>query len=72
MQLCLQESSKRYIKELTLCCDDIKEPRQYGCENYLIRDQKRKEIQRKMKRKFQKERRQKEYFLKRKVQDQRK
>ena len=34
IQLCLEESSRRHIKEVTLCCDGIKEPGQYGYENY--------------------------------------
>jgi len=34
MQLYLQEGKKGYIKEVTLCCEDVKEPRQYGCENH--------------------------------------
>ena len=33
-QLCLQESIRRYIKEVILCCEDVKEPGQYGYENY--------------------------------------
>ena len=34
MQLCLQESRRRYIKDVTLCCEDVKEPGQYECKNY--------------------------------------
>ena len=34
MQLCLQESRRKYIKEVTLYCKDVKELGQYGCENY--------------------------------------
>ena len=33
-RLCLQENQMRYIKEVTLYCEDIKEPGQYICENY--------------------------------------
>ena len=33
-QLYLQESGRWYIKEITLCCEDVKEPGQYGYENY--------------------------------------
>ena len=33
MDLRLQENRKRYIKEATLCYEDIKEPGQYGCKN---------------------------------------
>ena len=34
IKLCQKESKRRHIKEVTLCCDDIKEPRQYGREIY--------------------------------------
>ena len=34
MQLCLQEQRRRYTKEVTLCCENIIEPGQYGCKNY--------------------------------------
>ena len=34
MQLCPQESRKRYIKEVILWCEDVKKPEQYDCENY--------------------------------------
>ena len=34
MQLCLQEQRRRYIKEVTLCCENLTELGQYGCENY--------------------------------------
>lgn len=33
-KLCLEEQKRRYIKEVTLCCENITEPGQYGCENY--------------------------------------
>ena len=33
-KLCPQENRRRHIKEVTLCCDDIKEQGQYGSENY--------------------------------------
>jgi len=33
IKLCQDENRRRYIKEVTLCCDDVKEPGQYGCEN---------------------------------------
>ena len=34
IKLCQQENRRRHIKEVTLCCDDIKKPGQYGCDNY--------------------------------------
>ena len=34
IRLCPQGNQRIHIKEVTSCCEDIKEPRQYGCENY--------------------------------------
>jgi len=34
IKLYQDENRRRYIKEVTLCCDDIKELGQYRCENY--------------------------------------
>ena len=42
IKLCQEESRRRYIKEVTLCCDDVKEPGQYGCKNYPNYTPKRK------------------------------
>ena len=44
IQLCLRESKRRHIKEVTWCCDDIQESRQYECENYPNYKPKRKRI----------------------------
>ena len=32
IKLCQDESRRRCIKEVTLCCDDVKELGQYDCE----------------------------------------
>ena len=34
IQLCLQESRRRHIKKVTLCCEDVKELGQCGSKNY--------------------------------------
>ena len=34
MQLCLQETQRRHIKDVALCCEDVNELGQYGCKNY--------------------------------------
>jgi len=42
IKLCQEESKRRHVKQVTLCCDDIKEPGWYGCENYPNYKPKRK------------------------------
>ena len=46
MQLCLEETQQRYIKDVTLCCEDVNEPGQYGCEHYPnFRPKQKKKLQ---------------------------
>ena len=52
MQLCLQESRRRYIKEVTLCCEDVKNLDSMNVKITLIINQREKTSKEKYKEKF--------------------